>query len=124
MTNISIPHSINRKIRKNISIHIQSIIVCHQVSQPMITAQVLLGLLAKCSLLFFGSQCLRAKRRRATRSCLAKCGGYHRYRSQLLNKRTSALGGHKTRMMGLPADSPQLRCVCCFTALHTYTAHG
>jgi len=51
-------HLINRKIRKNISIHIQSTIVCHQVSQPAITVQLLLGLLAKRSLLFFGSQCL------------------------------------------------------------------
>jgi len=59
---------------KNKSTHVQSNIACQardvMLSQPVIAAQVLLGLLAKRSLLFFGSQCLRAKRRHATRSCL------------------------------------------------------
>ena len=67
--------SINRKIWK---IKAHTFRVPSRVtsfSQPVIAAQVLLGLLAKRSLLFFGSQCLRAKRRHATRSCLAKRTG-------------------------------------------------
>ena len=65
--------SINRKIRKKYKHTHPEGIAYHQVSQQAITTQALLGLLAKRS--FFGSQCLRAKRRHATRSCLVKRTG-------------------------------------------------
>jgi len=55
-----------KKYKHTVAIHIQSTVACHQVSQQEITAQALLGLLAKRSLLFFGSQCLRAKHRHYT----------------------------------------------------------
>jgi len=58
---------------KNKSTHVQTI-ACHQVLDNR-WAQVLLGLLAKRSLLFFGSQCLRAKRRHATRRVVFVGGG-------------------------------------------------
>ena len=62
--------SINRKIRKTYKHTHPEGIACHQVSQQAITTQALLGLLAKRSF-FFGSQCLRAKRRHATRTVAA-----------------------------------------------------